>query len=324
MKHQTILIVIITILYYLFGSNGIADTLVVKNGDTLTGKLIGLSGRVVTFKTDYAGTLFIKVDKVEVVATDAVFTIIFSDGSQQTSALNSDLDIEKIDIIRSAGTTPLIFNTDWKRQLTISLDGANGNNQSQNFSMYGESSLLRSKTEHVLNVAQTWERTDEITTTNVLDVKYNFRWLRESRWYNTLNIDYAYDPSKDITWRSVLGFGGGKKFIDHSLSDLSIDLATSVVYQSLDDIEEVLPALRVASTYHKKLFGGRVQFLQQNRLLWITEASKGVYDGVFGIRLLLSNSLNLDFRSNVKYETEPAENNQKADLTYSFGIGSSF
>ena len=324
MKQQTLLITIISILFYLIGNNVIADTLFVKNGDTLSGKLVGLSGSVVTFKTEYAGTLFVKVDRVESLATEAVFTIIYSDGSQQTNALTSEVDIEKIDIIRSADTTPLIFNSDWKRQLTISLDGTNGNNQSQNFSMYGESSLLRSKTEHVLNVAQTWERTDEITTTNVLDVKYNFRWLRESRWYNTMNVDYSYDPSKDITWRSVLGFGGGKKFIDHSLTDLSIDLATSVVYQSLDDIEEVLPALRIASTYHKKLFGGRVQFLQQNRLLWITEASKGVYDGVFGVRLLLSNSLNLDFRSNLKYETDPAENIQNADLTYSFGIGSSF
>ena len=101
-------------------------------------------------------------------------------------------------------------------------------------------------------------------------------------------------------------------------------MAVSGVYQSLDKLEEISPALRVASVFHKKLFGGRIELLQQNRLLWITEANGGVIDGLFGLRFLLSNSLNLDFRSNVKYETDPAENSKNTDMNYSIGIGVSF
>ena len=321
---KQILIYITSILIYLTGNSIIADTMIVENGDALTGELIGLSGKVVTFKTDYAGTLYISQRKVESLATEATFTIIYVDGSREARALSRTLDVEKLDIVRTAVTSPLVINSSWKSQLTISLAGTSGNNQSQNLSMFGESALLRPKSEQMLNVAQTRERTDQLTTTNLLDMKYNFRWLRENQWYNTMSVDYSYDPLKDITWRSVLGFGGGIKFIEHSLTDLSVDVAVSGVYQSLDKLEEISPALRVASVFHKKLFGGRIELLQQNRLLWITEANGGVIDGLFGLRFLLSNSLNLDFRSNVKYETDPAENSKNTDMNYSIGIGVSF
>ena len=323
-KFKQIIMFIISILIYLSGNNVIADSLILDNGDILTGKLVSLSGKVVTFNTDYAGTLYVNQNKVDRLKTEAVFTIIYDDGSRETKALNHAINVQKLDVIRSSESSPLTINSSWKRQLTISLAGTSGNNESQNFSMYGESSLLRSKSEQVLNVAQTRESTDALTTTDLLDVKYDFRWLRANRWYNTTSVDYSYDPLKDVSWRSVLGFGGGKKFIDHSLTDLSVDVAVSAVYQSLDDIEEVLPALRIASVFHKKLFGGRLEFLQQNRLLWISEENGGVIDGLFGLRVILSNSLNLDCRSTIKYETNPAENDENVDLTYSIGIGVSF
>ncbi len=256
--------------------------------------------------------------------TEADYTIIYLDGSKETRALTSNLDVEQVDIIRRGTTSVLVINTAWKSQLTISLAGTSGNNESQNFSMFGESSLLRSKSEQLLNVSQTRESTDTQTTTDLLDVKYNFRWLRASKWYNTVSVDYSYDPLNEISWRSVLGIGSGKKFIDHSLTDISMDVAVSAVYQSFDDFEEISPALRVAATYRKKMFGGRVELLQQNRLLWITETNGGVIDGLLGLRFLLSNAFNLDLRSNVKYETEPAENSKNTDLTYSVGIGVSF
>ncbi|MXZ54883.1 MAG: DUF481 domain-containing protein [Gammaproteobacteria bacterium] len=319
-----LLINVISIFVYLSGNNVIGDTLRINNGDVLSGELVGVSGNVVTFETDYAGTLYISQKKVDSVVTEADFTIVYVDGSKEIKALSSDLDIEQLDVVRRGTTSVLVINTAWKSQLTISLAGTSGNNESRNFSMFSESSLLRSKSEQLLNVSQTRESTDAITTTDLLDVKYNFRWLRSSKWYTSVSVDYSYDPLNEIAWTTVLGIGGGKKFIEHSLSDLSMDVAVSAVYQSLDEFEEVSPALRVASVYRKKMFGGRVELIQQNRLLWITEKNSGVIDGLFGLRFLLSNALNLDFRNNVKYETDPAKNSKNTNLTYSVGIGVSF
>ena len=321
---KSLLITIISIFIYLTGNTVIGDTLTIDNGDVLSGELIGVSGKVVTFRTDYAGTLYINQKKVDSLVSETDFTIIYDDGSKETRALSSNVDVAQLDIVRRVKTSVLEINTAWKSQLTISLAGTSGNNESQNFSMFSESSLLRSKSEQLLNVSQTRESTNTLTTIDLLDVKYNFRWLRESRWYNTVSVDYSYDPLNEISWRAVIGFGGGKKFIDHSLTDLSMDVAVSAVYQSLDEFEEISPALRVASIYRKKMFGGRVELLQQNRLLWITETNSGVIDGIFGLRFLLSNTLNLDLRSNVKYQTDPAENSKNTNLTYSVGIGVSF
>lgn len=311
-------------LTYLTGNNVFGDTITLDNGDVLHGELIGLSGKVITFKTEYAGMLYINQRKVESLATEAVFTIVYVDGSKETKAVSKDLEVDKFDIVRSARSRPLAMMTAWKSQITLSLAGTSGNSQSQNFSLFGESSLLRSKSEQLLNVAQTLEKTDGLTTTDLLDVKYNFRWLRENQWYNSMSVDYSYDPLQDTASRSVLGFGGGKKFVDHSLTNMSVDVAVSAVYQSVDELEEISPAIRIGSVFHKKLFGGRIEVLQQNRLLWITEVNSGVIDGLLGFRLLLSDSLNLDFRSNVKHETNSTENAKNTDLTYSFGVGVSF
>ena len=321
---KSLFIKIFSIFVYLTGNTVIGDTLTVENGDVLSGELVGLSGRVVTFKTEYAGTIYVNQKKVDSLVTKADFNIMYVDGSKETRALSSNIDVDQLDIVQREKTSVLVINTAWKSQLTISLAGTSGNNESQNFSMFSESSLLRSKSEQLLNVSQTRESTDSLTTTDLLDVQYNFRWLRSRTWYTTFSVDYSYDPLNEIAWRSVLGIGGGKKFIEHSLTDLSMDVAVSAVYQSLDDFEEVSPALRVASIYGKKMFGGRVELIQQNRLLWITETNNGVIDGIFGLRFLLSNALNLDFRNNVKYETDPTENSTNTNLTYSVGIGVSF
>ena len=323
-KLKSILIFITSIFIYLTGNTVSGDTLTIDNGDVLSGELVGLSGKVVTFKTDYAGTLYVNQKRVASLVTKTEYTIIYKDGSKETKALAANLDVAQLDMVRRGTTSVLTIGSAWKSQLTISLAGTSGNNESQNFSMFGESSLLRSKSEQLLNISQTRESTDSLKTTDLFDVKYNFRWLRSSKWYNTLSVDYSYDPLNEVSWRSVLGIGAGNKFIEHSLTDLSMDVAISAVYQSLDDLEEISPALRVASIYRKKMFGGRVELLQRNRLLWITETQDGVIDGVFGLRFKLSNALNLDLRSRVKYETDPAKNSKNTDLTYSVGVGVSF
>jgi len=56
-----------------------ADQVILKNGDTITGKVVSKSGKVLTFKTDYAGTLKITWDKVSTLATDQPVAALLKD-----------------------------------------------------------------------------------------------------------------------------------------------------------------------------------------------------------------------------------------------------
>lgn len=298
-----------------------ADEVVLLNEDRVSGDLRGISANTVSIQTAYAGLLFLRQESVAFIVTEQPFVVVMKDGDQKTVVFDKSIDVSSVVQARTSNGILSQLGTSWSKQVTFSLAGTRGNSQTQNYAINGQSRLIRPRNEHLVSLAYLREHVADETRKDTLDLKYGIRWIRGGKWFNTANADYFRDPLKEVTWRAVVGLGGGAKLIDHSHERFSFDVAASGVYETLENLREVSPAVRIGTDYQKWLFGGRVEAYQNNRLLWITQKSNGVLDSVNGIRLAISAQFNFDFRATVQYETEPAADVSNADFTYSFGVG---
>ena len=302
-------------------STAMADEIVLHNDDRVSGDLRGIAANTVSIQTAYAGLLFLKQENVASIVTEQPFVIVMKDGQEETMAFDESIDVSSIVQARTSNGVLTRLGTSWSKQVTFSLAGTRGNSQTQNYSINGQSRLIRPKNEHLVSLAYLREHVADETRKDTLDLKYGIRWIRGGKWFNTANADYFRDPLKEVTWRTVVGLGGGAKLVDHSQERFSFDVAASGVYETLENLREVSPAVRIGTDYQKWLFGGRVEAYQNNRLLWITQKNNGVLDSANGLRLAISSQFNFDLRATVQYETEPASEVSNADFTYSFGVG---
>lgn len=298
-----------------------SDEVVFKNGDRISGDLQSVAGATVTIKTSYAGIVFLNKGEVEHIVTDAPFVVVSKQEGEKIIKLDKTIAVADLVQVRASNGVVAQIASSWAKQVTFSIAGTHGNSKTQNYSVHGQSRLVRSHGEHLLRIDYLREQVLDETRKNTLDVKYGIRWNRGNKWFNTANMDYFRDPLKEVSWRVLVGLGGGAKLFDQPHQHLSFEVAASGVYETLESLSELSPAWRVGSDYRKWLYGGRVEAYQNNRLLWITQSANGVLDSSSGIRLALSAQFNFDLRATIQYETHPAEGVRNTDLTYSVGIG---
>ena len=300
------------------------DVIEMKNGDLISGQLIGVSNKRISIETSYAGVLLIKQDEVESIESELEFTTINRDGSKVQGKLTRDLSVEELMIVRKESKLDVGNVRDWTKRIDLSAHSSTGNADVRSYVVRGESKLTRPKTEQSLIVLFEQEVADAQTNKDKLDAKYSMRFLRGEGWFATTNLDYLEDKPKEVTNRTVIGVGGGRKIWEHSQGSFAMEAAASGVYEDRTRGSITSPALRVGAEYKKVFFGGLVEAFHVDRLLWIADDSKGVLDSSNGVRLNLSHQFNLSFRTDVSYETQPQIDVSTTDVTYEFGMGMYF
>jgi small nuclear ribonucleoprotein (snRNP)-like protein len=99
-----------------------ADTVSVKNGDTLRGTLVGVRNGVLTFRTEIAGKIILPTDEVTALNIGEPVTVILPDGRTETGVLSTsngaltllsesgkeplDIDLDKVTISRQKQEKP--------------------------------------------------------------------------------------------------------------------------------------------------------------------------------------------------------------------------
>lgn len=323
-RRLLVLPILLAIVAVPLSSSFAADVVEMKNGDRISGQLIGVSNKRISIGTSYAGILLVKQDEVASIESESEFTRIARDGSRIQGKLTSDLNVEQLMIVRKDHQLDLGNVRDWTKRIDLSAHSSAGNADVRSYVVRGESKLTRPKTEQNFTVLFEQEVTDNQINKDKLDAKYSLRLLRENGWFGTTNLDYLEDTPKEVKNRTVLGIGGGRKIWDHSQGSLAMEAAASGVYESRTRDSITSPAVRIGAEYKKVFFGGRVEAFHTDRFLWIADDSKGVIDSSNGVRLNLSGQLNLSFRTDVSYETQPQIDVSTTDVTYEFGMGMYF
>jgi putative salt-induced outer membrane protein YdiY len=314
-----------------------ADVLYLVSGDRLTGEIDSVTGGKVILKTDFAGTIGVKLDTVQHMESEKVFELRTADGEKMRGQFAATADEQQFQVeeggladldlttLKSANENKMGFadlGSDWTNRFDAGISASSGNTDTASQNYQWESVLTRKRSDHRLLFTYDTQEDEGAKTKEKLLSGYRYRRFFGERWYGLGNVGYQQDKFKGIDSRWTLGVGGGYQFWDNSQGALSTDLALNYVIEELDGIEDENPAIRWGAEWNRFVWAKKAElFYNQSVLFIFGDAENTVYNGSTGVRFNLTDMLTANLRVDVAHETDPPEGRKKTDLVYVIGIG---
>ena len=314
-----------------------ADTLLLHNGDRLSGTLVSIADQKVAFETVYAGLLTVEQRVVAQIETSRVYNLrvaaferqgrlLVRDG-QQGVGRSDDFapigiaSIESADRRRVMAMLPL----DWVSRVDLSAVFSSGNSATESFNTLAESRLKRPNAEHLATLLRNTEKAEGNTSKDQVDLSYGFKRFISPRWYGSANGNYFRDELKDIDQRLSIGAGLGFQLANSRRGALSTEVGVSAVQERLNGVDRTNPAARWAVDFQRYFFDRRVEVFHRQTLLAIASEGRGqVLTSSTGLRFALSERVDTALRTDLNYETNPPQGSEKTDTTYTLGVGLKF
>lgn len=316
----------------------LGDTVVVENGDVLTGEVDGIAGGRLVLSTTYAGDVVIDMAAVREIETEGNYTLRLQDkrvvgrlasvdGALVAITANANIPFAIEDLVL-ATQSKLAFTSlvrEWDSRVDLALALSSGNSTAESYNTLIESDYKRDRTAHQITLLVNTEDSEGLKTKDQLDLDYGFKLFLSDQWFSSANGEYFSDPIKDVDQRISVGMGAGYQFVDNSFGALSTELGLSAVQEELDGDDEVSPAIRWGLDYNRYFFAKRVELFHRQSLLIIPEDDRGqVLSSSSGLRFALNHRIDTAFRVDLNYETDPTPGNEKTDTTYTLGLGIRF
>ena len=329
---------ILVCLFWLLPLSSHGDVVVMKNGDRLSGDVESLLRDELRIEIEYAGNISVDVGEVATITTEAIYEVrtsetrlegrLFADSGAQYVLMGDQripISIEEIEQLVKKRKAMIRVAGDWRSRADLSLILSEGNSETKNYNVFVESILKRPSSEHALALLINNEKAEGVLTREQFDLDYGYKRFVSEKWFASATAEYFEDELKGIE-RRIAGSGGiGYQFWDNSIGELSADLSVSAVQEKIGPQNETNPALRLGVDYRRLFFADKVEIFHRQSMLSIPDSERGqVLNASTGLRYELSTFVDTAFRIDINYETKPAPNRKKTDLTYTVGLGLKF
>ena len=320
----------------LIGSAHANDTVWLKSGDRVSGKLEVMDNGTLRITTEWGGPLLIDRAAVESVTTERSLNLALPDGERTDARLARDdsggqlivtdegSEALALSDIRIASVAPVREATRnrWETRATYGLNLSSGNSETESHSLRANSLLRRDAFRHAVNADFDLKKDDGAKTREIFRVGYQLDWFFREDWFAFGSSEYFQDELRDVDLRVTLGAGIGHQFWENSLGAFSIESGISEVIEDIAGERENSRAVRLAMDYKRFFFGQTMSLFHRNELLALADRDRGeLLRTSTGLRYQLNSFLATDFRIDLDYETEPAPGRKNADVTYIIGLG---
>lgn len=230
------IIFLVAFLFMCFISdNAFADTVVLSNGDVLTGTITQLAKGRLTIDTEYGKGLSIDWEMVSTIETDELLFIELTDGQEVRAKIMADdkgwrLEDETGKIRTIAKDAILRFSRKkaryWTLELDLSYQYTSGNTTSDDFRT--ALNVKRKKPNYELIFAGSYARaeTEGEVSADRWDLLHKYDHLMTKRIYRRGFLFFERDKIRDIDKRFQAGPAIGYRFYDTGTLFLSSDIGT--------------------------------------------------------------------------------------------------
>jgi putative salt-induced outer membrane protein YdiY len=328
----------------------IADEVIMKNGDRVTGSVVKKEGNNLTIKTEKFGLIVTPWDQVESINTDKPLHIILSAGKTYEGMLNyKDGSVRLTDAKESVNVTPadisILRNSDeqkaydrlyhsgwtqlWAGVGTIGLSGTAGNSKTltYNIGLNANRTTSTDKTAVYFNLIKSSalvNGVDENTAEAIRGgISYNHN--LNSRIFLSVFNDYEYDRFQNLDLRFVIGGGLGYHAVKTDRSRLDL-LAGGAYNRSSYSTDLVTKSGEIywGDEYNLKL--STATTLTQNFRMFNNLSETGAYRMNFdlGLGTKITKWLTWNVSVSDRYLSDPVPGRKTNDFLYTTGVGISF
>jgi hypothetical protein len=234
-------------------SSAVADQVVLKNGDRVTGSIVKKDENNLTIKADHFGTIVTTWDQVDSIVSDKPLYVVLGNGKTLHGTLaktGNKLEVSTPSAKDSFPLTEIVFIRDedqekayerlqhpgwtelWTGTATIGIAGTSGNSETLTFttSFNVARATNTDKTSVYFKAIKSSAMVDGSTEDTAQAVQGGIAYNHNAGkrfYFNSFN-DYEYDKFKDLDFRFVIGGGAGFHTWKNARS--SLDLLAGISY----------------------------------------------------------------------------------------------
>ncbi|HUJ30881.1 MAG TPA: DUF481 domain-containing protein [Candidatus Acidoferrum sp.] len=225
-----------------------ADTIVLKNGDRLTGTIETSDGKTITFKTDYAGEIKVQWSAVKETATERQLYVVKSDKTTVNGAVTAEdsnvtvhtsntgdvtVPLSNVTVIRSPALQQAYEHSlhpglleDWNGGANFGFALARGNSDTTNLA-FGFNAVRKTLSDQIKMYASSIYSTNggltgAMVTANEIQGGIRYDKNVNHILFGYVSGDFAHNALQDLNLQQIYGGGLGAHLINHPNTTLDV------------------------------------------------------------------------------------------------------
>ncbi|MCC5857035.1 MAG: DUF481 domain-containing protein [Ectothiorhodospiraceae bacterium] len=320
-----------------------ADTVVLDNGDRLTGTVIQVSGGTLEFRPEATRqAVMINWDRVATFSTEGTMQVLLEDGTEIIGRAEK-ADPGRIRLVSDQLDAPVSLRTAAVSNITgpdtprrdrvrttgnINVGGSltRGNTRTEAYNANGAFEARTNVNRFRLSGQVNRTKDDGNLTRDAASGTGRYDHFVSERLYVNTYVSLSRDRFKDLRLRTSVGAGLGYQFFDTARRSLSAEIGAGYVNQDYYRAEnESNPGGRWALDYEERLFGGGIRLFHfQEGLVSLEDADEFQVNTQTGVRFPLMLGITGTVQANVDYNNSPPGDAKKTDQAYLLTMGYSW
>lgn len=324
-----------------------ADTVRLRNGDVISGKLLKAGGDNAVVDTEHSGEVIINMEEVVGIETDRVMTVEYEDGREVDAVIETSADgvltvregaapgveepappappvaLDLADVKEIREVTPYYR---YVGHFDFGLNVAKGNSDSENINL--SALLAPSFGKNTIIIDGQWNRGKAEGELAASNWRIRGQYEREfwKRWFWLVFNGYEHDALQNLDLRISAGAGLGYKFFEPDPTLLKVSLAPAFVDENFEgsDDDRQYAALRWTLDFDQDIFSPDVSIYHNHKLTAGLTESQLILLTAQGLRFDLIADLFAKLEFQFDYNDNPAGGAKKEDYRYLVKIGYDF
>ena len=318
------------------GTPAVADVLVLKNGDRITGDVKRIWDAEVTIEPEYSDEFQVDLDAISHIESTREFEVEFYDGRKVDAQLSGENAAGEQVFTSDSGSVAapladmLELNEpeaafDWDTNIEVSGSVNRGNTDSSAGKVRAYSKVRINDHRHSGDLEYFREKLAGVSTKQRDLLVYSYNYLFTDDWFFTADASIESDPIILLENRMIASAGVGLDIWDTPRRFLSIKLGAGYQSEDIDSVETDGTVANWSLNYRQDFFSDDVEIFHRQNIVANTSGRKNTSFRTttgFGYEItdLLSATVSLDYN----YETDPADAALSEDIAFLLGIAAEF
>ena len=214
----------------------LADTVWLKNGDKLSGKITLFDGGKLLVQTQYAGAVTIDWKQVKTLESDQELLVkqdayngekakslsAAEDGKVTLANGEAPKTVELASIQQILKPKPVVEDLVWKGNVDLALDYQRAEKDTDDYDVGFKTTARHGRWRHIAEGEYNREVQDDVTTTDNWRAEYSLDRFLTDQWFWQGRLNYKRDHIEELARQRVVGTGPGYQFWDDELGAFSL------------------------------------------------------------------------------------------------------
>ena len=320
-----------------FSLSSVADTVWLKNGDRLTGKISVLDGGKLLIETEYGGSIPVKWSQVATLESNQQLLVkendvsgevakslqAAGDGKVTLSNGRTPRTVPLTSITQIIHPKPLIQDLTWKGNVDVALDYKRAETDTDDYDVSFKTSARHGLWRHNGSGSYNREYRNDVTATDNWDAEYALDRFLDEHWFWQGRLEYKRDKIEDVRRQRTIGTGPGYQFWDNELGAFSLaSLANRSDYQFANGNTEDFSSLALKWNYNRYLVGKTFELFSNGEIgKPLENVADYELDAEVGLRYKVTDWASLNMKAEKDIVSGAESDLDETQYSIGFGVG---